>query len=248
MEFAMICLLAAGLSGGFINGLAGFGTGLFALGWLLQVMPPQQAVAIVVLVSVMISMPGVWKVRKHIRARRQARFLVPALIGMPLGFGLLQSLDMRMLSLLVAVLMLVYGGYFSLRRTLPHISGNWHSVDLGAGFLGGVLGAMAGLSGAVTSMWIALRPWPKAEQRAALQPFNVVILGIMSIRMWRDGIYDLAALQAMLIVLPASLAASLFGLWCFGKMPEGLYSRILIGLMLVSGVVLMVRTLTVQSL
>ena len=101
MEFAMICLLAAGLSGGFINGLAGFGTGLFALGWLLQVMPPQQAVAIVVLVSVLISMPGVWKVRKHIRARRQARFLVPALIGMPLGFGLLQSLDMRMLSLLV---------------------------------------------------------------------------------------------------------------------------------------------------
>ena len=66
--------------------------------------------------------------------------------------------------------------------------------------------------------------------------------------MWRDGIYDLAALQAMLIVLPASLAGSLFGLWCFGKMPEGLYSRILIGLMLVSGVVLMVRTLTVQSL
>jgi len=55
-------------------------------------------------------------------------------------------------------------------------------------------------------------------------------------------------LQAMLIVLPASLAGSLFGLWCFGKMPEGLYSRILIGLMLVSGVVLMVRTLTVQSL
>ena len=246
MEFEMICLLAAGLSGGFINGLAGFGTGLFALGWLLQVMPPQHAVAIVVLVSVLISMPGVWKVRKHIRARRQARFLVPALIGMPLGFGLLQSLDMRMLSLLVAALMLVYGGYFSLRRTLPLISGNWYSVDVGAGFLGGVLGAMAGLSGAVPSMWIALRPWPKTEQRGALQPFNVVILGIMSILMWRDGIFDRAVLQAMLIILPASLAGSLFGLWCFGKMPEGLYSRILIGLMLVSGVVLMARTLAVQ--
>ena len=52
MEFTIICLVAAGLSGGFINGLAGFGTGLFALGWLLQVMPPQQAVAIVVLVTV----------------------------------------------------------------------------------------------------------------------------------------------------------------------------------------------------
>ena len=246
MEFAIICLVAAGLSGGFINGLAGFGTGLFALGWLLQVMPPQQAVAIVVLVTVLISIPGVWKVRKHIRAERQVRFLVPALFGMPLGFGLLQSLDMRMLSLLVAALMLVYGGYFSLQRNLPVISGNWHSVDVGVGFLGGVLGAMSGLSGAVPSMWIALRPWPKIEQRGALQPFNILILGIMSILMWREGIFDMTVLQAMLIVLPASLAGSLFGLWCFGKMPEGLYSRILIGLTLVAGVVLMAHTLAVQ--
>ena len=246
MEFTIICLVAAGLSGGFINGLAGFGTGLFALGWLLQVMPPQQAVAIVVLVTVLISMPGVWKVRKHIRAERQVRFLVPALIGMPLGFGLLQSLDMRMLSLLVAALMLVYGGYFSLQRNLPVISGNWHLVDVGAGFLGGVLGAMSGLSGAVPSMWIALRPWPKIEQRGALQPFNTLILGIMSILMWREGIFDMTVLQAMLIVLPASLAGSLLGLWCFGKMPEGLYSRILIGLTLVAGVVLMAHTLAVQ--
>ena len=74
MEFAIICLVAAGLSGGFINGLAGFGTGLFALGWLLQVMPQQQAVAIVVLVTVLISMPGVWKVRKHIRRSDRSGF------------------------------------------------------------------------------------------------------------------------------------------------------------------------------
>ena len=66
MEFALTCLIAAGLSGGFVNGLAGFGTGLFALGWLLQVMPPQEAVAIVVACSVLVSLPGVCKVRRHI--------------------------------------------------------------------------------------------------------------------------------------------------------------------------------------
>ena len=59
MEFALICMIAAGLSGGFINGLAGFGTGLFALGWLLQVLPPHEAVAIVVACSVLVSLPGV---------------------------------------------------------------------------------------------------------------------------------------------------------------------------------------------
>ena len=87
MEFALICLIAAGLSGGFVNGLAGFGTGLFALGWLLQVMPPHEAVAIVVACSVLVSLPGVWKVRRHVSLARQARFLLPALLGMPLVPG-----------------------------------------------------------------------------------------------------------------------------------------------------------------
>ena len=247
MEFALICLIAAGLSGGFVNGLAGFGTGLFALGWLLQVMSPQAAIAVVVFVSVIVSLPGIWKVRAHISARRQIRFLVPALVGMPLGYGLLQELDVDVLSMLVAVLMLAYGGYFSLRQTLPAITGNWYSVDAGVGFLGGILGAMAGLSGALPSMWIALRPWPKEEQRAALQPFNMVILGIVAIVLWRDGVFDLMVLNALLIVLPTSLAGSLFGLWCFGKIPEGGYTKLIIGLLVVSGVILLANNLLVYA-
>ena len=243
MEFALICLIAAGLSGGFVNGLAGFGTGLFALGWLLQVMPPQEAVAIVVACSVLVSLPGVWKVRRHISLALQARFLLPALLGMPLGTGLLQLLDVRLLSMLVATLMLVYGSYFSLRRDLPAIKGNWYSGDAGVGFLGGIMGGMAGLSGAVPSMWIALRPWSKGQQRAALQPFNVVMLGIVGVLLWQDGVFDAAVTKAFLIVLPASLAGSLFGLWCFGKIPEGVYSRILIGLMFLSGVILLFHTI-----
>ena len=246
MEFALICLIAAGLSGGFVNGLAGFGTGLFALGWLLQVMPPQEAVAIVVACSVLVSLPGVWKVRRHISLARQARFLLPALLGMPLGTGLLQLLDVRLLSMLVATLMLVYGSYFSLRRDLPAIKGNWYSGDAGVGFLGGIMGGMAGLSGAVPSMWIALRPWSKGQQRAALQPFNVVILGIVGVLLWQDGVFDAAVKKAFLIVLPASLAGSLFGLWCFGKIPEGVYSRILIGLMFLSGAILLFHTIFIK--
>ena len=43
----LIYLLLAGLAGGFINGLAGFGTALFALGFLLQILPPLEAVGLV---------------------------------------------------------------------------------------------------------------------------------------------------------------------------------------------------------
>ncbi|WP_050526111.1 hypothetical protein [Pseudorhodobacter aquimaris] len=47
-------MFAAGLgaiAGGFINRLAGFGAALLALGLWLQIMPPQQSVAVIVMVS-----------------------------------------------------------------------------------------------------------------------------------------------------------------------------------------------------
>lgn len=43
MEF-YVYLVTGAIAGGFINGLAGFGTALFALGFWLQILPPEQAV------------------------------------------------------------------------------------------------------------------------------------------------------------------------------------------------------------
>ena len=46
-----VFLILGALVGGFVNGLAGFGTALMALGFWLQIMPPLEAVALVVVVS-----------------------------------------------------------------------------------------------------------------------------------------------------------------------------------------------------
>lgn len=51
-SLALLYLLLGAAAGGFINGLAGFGTALFALGFFLNIMSPIQAVAIVFLLSV----------------------------------------------------------------------------------------------------------------------------------------------------------------------------------------------------
>ena len=79
----IVFLLIGAAAGGFINGLAGFGTALFALGWWLQVMPPLQAVALVLVMSVCSGIQGVFLVRHAIQPRRLAQFLVPALFGIP---------------------------------------------------------------------------------------------------------------------------------------------------------------------
>ena len=218
MDMLLVFLLAAGLSGGFVNGLAGFGTALFSLGWLLQVMPPQQAVAIALVCSLVTGVPGVWQVRHSIDRRRLALFILPAFAGIPIGTVLLGLIDTRLLSLLVGGMLLLYGGYFAFRRTLPAIEGNWTLVEAGIGFVGGVLGAMAGLSGALPSMWLALRPWPKAVQRGIMQPFSMVILLVATVLLALEGVFTPQVLYNLALVLPASMFGAVTGLMLFRRL------------------------------
>lgn len=236
-------VIAGAAAGGLINGLAGFGTALFALGFFLTVMPPVQAVAVVVVLSVVTGLQGVWVVRHAIgqNKRRLARFLLPALVGIPLGTLVLTVLDARTLKLVIAVLLLLYGGYFSLRGVLPKFERPTPFWDMAVGFLGGVLGGAASLSGALPMMWCALRPWPKAETRAVLQPFNVVVLGVTAVLLMLKGVYTRDTLISIAVAVPVSVMAAQGGIALFRRLPVEAFRRLLIALTFVSGAVLLLR-------
>nr|AAY82841.1 predicted membrane protein [uncultured bacterium MedeBAC46A06] len=243
MDPILFFLFAAGLTGGFVNGLAGFGTALFSLGWLLQVMPPREAVAIALVCSLVTGVSGVWQVRASIKAGSLALVVGPALVGIPFGFVALNWIDASVLSVFLGGMLLIYGGYFVFRRNLPTIEGRLGFVEGGLGFLGGILGAMAGLSGALLSMWLAMRPWPKAVQRAILQPFNMVILALATAMLALDGGFTMPVLVNLALTLPASLVGAAAGLALFRRLSDAMYRRLLIGLMLASGPSLLIRTM-----
>lgn len=244
---SLALLLAGAAAGGFINGLAGFGTALFALGFWLQAMPPAEAVALAATLSVLSGIQGVWVVRNAIVPRRLAQFLVPALLGLPLGVALLQVIDAALLKGLVGVLLLVYGIWFSL-RAVPRLSVRSPWWDRIVGLLGGALGGMAGLSGALPMLWCVLRGWPKAHTRAVLQPFNVVILALAVVGYATLGQLDEPFFIKLAMALPVTLIAAQCGIALFGRLTEARYTRLLVMLMVVSGVSLLWRTGVYQAL
>ncbi|MEM7061331.1 MAG: sulfite exporter TauE/SafE family protein [Pseudomonadota bacterium] len=240
----VILLLAGAFAGGFINGLAGFGTSLFALGWWLQVMEPRHAVALVLVMSVVSGLQGVVRVRNAIEPRRLAVFLIPALVGIPIGLQILEHIDARTLKLIVAGFLLTYGLYFIWRRSLPSVQGDWPVADGTIGFAGGVLGAIAGLSGALPTMWLSMRDWAKEKTRAVLQPYNVIVLGLAALGLAIDGAFDREVLITIAIAFPVTMIAAQIGLWLFGRLTDLQFRRLLIALMMVSGCVLLARELT----
>ena len=90
MDTAAYALLFFGaLAGGFVSGLAGFGTALMALGIWLYVVPPSIAVPLVLICSVVAqtsTLPSIWRT---IDFRLVWPFLIGGLAGVPIGTQLI---------------------------------------------------------------------------------------------------------------------------------------------------------------
>ena len=235
-EFMTYLVLGA-MAGGFINGMAGTGTALFALGFYLVVLEPQTAVAIVALMSTLVGLQGLWVVRAEIasNATTLPRFILPGLLGVPLGVALLALIDAGTLRLGIAVFLIIYGSYFSFRAALPAFERPTPWIDPLVGLTGGVLGGAAGVSGAVPAMWLSLRPWPKAKTRAVLQPFNVALLITTVVLLAFKGAFDATALRALAITVPVGLIAAQVGIAVFKRLSNDMFRRALIGLTLLMG-------------
>ena len=246
MTYDIFLYLALGaMAGGFINGLAGTGTALFALGFYLVVLEPITAVFIVAFMSVLAGLQGLWIVRAEIlsQPRRLLRFLIPGLCGVSLGVMMLDHINAGTLRLAIGGLLIVYGGYFSMRAALPAFERPTPWLDSLVGLLGGILGGTASVSGALPQMWVSLRPWTKSETRAVLQPFNVAILSTTVVVLAFKGAFDATAQTALLVTVPLGLIAAQIGIAVFRRLSDAGFRRLLILLTLVMGLGIMASEL-----
>ena len=111
MDVSAITIVVLGaLCGGFVTGLAGFGTGLTALGLWLYVVEPVVAAALVVTCSVIAQVQSLHAVRRAVTWRRVWPFLLGGLVGVPLGVAALRLVDPKTLKILLGLLLVGYTG------------------------------------------------------------------------------------------------------------------------------------------
>src|ERR1700761_2545734 len=136
---ALVLLFVGALAGGFVSGLAGFGTGLVALGIWLYVLPPSAAVPLVLICSVVAqtaTFPSMWK---SFDLTLVWPFLIGGLLGVPLGTMLVAHADPVVFKLTVGILLLVFPTalYFSAPMAFEF---GGRIADGIIGFIGGILG------------------------------------------------------------------------------------------------------------
>ena len=247
MGVDVFLLIAAGaLAGGFANGLAGFGTGLFALGWWLAAMPPIDAVVTVVIMSLIGGLQGLYAVRNTIEFRSQVRFLVPASNGILVGYLCLELINIILLKLLVAGFLIMFGGFFAFRKKLPNLKKRYLGVDVFVGFIGGLSGMLTGMSGVILTIGSSFYAWTKAQRRALVQPFNMIVLGTVLILMVGRGLLTPHIWLTVLIALPFSIIGTQSGIFAFRRLSDHHFQRLLIWLIFLSGLVLAGREISAR--
>lgn len=234
-------IIAGAFVGGFVNGLASFGTALFTLGFWLQIMPPLQSVSIIMVISATTGLQGFWVIRKtaYKQRKRIARYLVPGLCGIPIGLFCLNYIEAEWLRNGVGVILIAYGFYVLTKTKMPVLQKDFPKTEIAIGLGGGILGGLASLSGAIPSIWLSLQNWPKNDLRALLQSFNLAILSVSAVSLFFFGAYTPQSLPVLMIALPVSIFAAQLGIICFKRLDEKSFKATLVFLMFISGILIL---------
>ncbi|MDH3668318.1 MAG: sulfite exporter TauE/SafE family protein [Paracoccaceae bacterium] len=240
---AMAFVLAGALVAGFTTGFAGFGTGLVASGLWFHALPAPMVPPLVALASVAAQLMGLVAIRRSFEWRRARPFLIGGVIGLPFGVLVLGLASPELLKLTVGAFLAVYAAGHLLGLARMNI-GNWggQPADGAIGVAGGWLGGFAGLSGALPLVWLQMRGGPSAQQRATYQPFNLIVLSLASLGMAATGSLDQEVATIALLCLPATLGGAWLGVRLYSAVDDTLFRRVVLLLLLVSGVFLVLQS------
>src|SRR5262245_39525655 len=231
-------LLAGALAGGFVNGLTGFGTGLTALPLWLQALEPVLAAQLVSAASIVghvTAIPSIWA---RVDWRRLAPLLAGGLLGVPIGSLLLPHIPLAAFKFAVGAVLIGYSAFMLIAAGRVQLRAGGRGAEGVVGLAAGILGGMAGLSGALPTVWAALKGWPKEERRIVFQAFNMTILSAMLLATVVQGLASTRLLLALALSLPATLVGGRLGAWLYHRLDDRRFDRVVLALLLASGLVL----------
>ena len=227
-------LTGAGLAG-FVSGLVGFAFALVAAPIWLRVLEPLEVIALVVCFGVLTQGYALWNMRRELDLRPSLPFIAGGLVGVPLGVWIVRAIDPHAFQWVIGVFMIVYTGYLLLRPNVGRIRRGGRLADAAIGFLSGVIGGMTGFSGPLVTLWCALRPWNKYEQRQAYQPYLLVMHLATIGSLLAAGSVDARVGELFLIGAPLVVLGLWAGFKLYRRIDDEAYRRVVLWLLLASG-------------
>jgi uncharacterized membrane protein YfcA len=232
--------LLATFAGALVAGLSGFAFGLVAASIWLYILTPLQAATLIIAFGLIVQGYSVWKLRGALDWKRLWPFVLGAALGVPVGVSILTWANPAHVRIGVGIFLVLYSLYALFRPAIKSVTTGGAAADAGIGFLNGVLGGTTGLAGILVTIWCGLRGWPKDVQRTVFQPVAVAIFLMSALSIGAKGAITPEIIKLFLIGLPALFAGTWLGLKLFGRLDEASFRKVVLVLLLASGLVLII--------
>jgi uncharacterized membrane protein YfcA len=235
----LLILLSGAFLGAFVQGATGFGSGLLINAFWLHIMEPTHAIPLNVVTSLFISGVPIYKLRKKLDFSKLKQFAIFGVVGIPIGMYLLVISDPSKLKFSIGILLVIYA-VLMLKISSFSINVNNKSINNLVGFISGIIGGLTALLGIIPVAWFSVQRLPKNTKRGTYEPFIFITSIAAIISFAFAGLYKIEMIFDLLKIIPALLVGSWLGIKIYNKINDNLFRKVVLGLILLSGLFLVI--------
>lgn len=243
MYVELITVIVGALLGAILAGGAGFAFAVVATAFWVHVLPPPQIVLLAAACATVIHAGSIWQFRKEINYRRLMPFLAGALLGVPIGVLALKYTRPDAFRTAAGIIIIGYTLIAAFRPQQFQVKLSKRSgeiSDFAVGWIGGIMGGLITMHGVLPTLWCGIRGWSKSESRSVYQPFifltGLYVIALVGLNVQVDLVQTSFNFLAS---LPALIIGLLIGMRLFSIVSELLFRRAVLGLVFLSGVVML---------
>jgi uncharacterized membrane protein YfcA len=226
-----------------IRSTFGFGEALIAVPLLALRIPVAIAAPVAVLLSITIAAVVVAQDWRKIHVRSTGWLLAPTLVATPLGVLLLTCVYQHLVKGVLAIVIVLFSGYFLLGKRPPELRNDNHGWLLGCGFFAGILGGAYGMNGPPLVVYGAMRRWSPQHFRATLQGYFLPASIVAMTGYWFAGLWVPAVTRYYLISLAVALPAIFLGRIINHRLRGDAFLKYVHGGLVCVGVVLLIQAI-----
>ncbi len=224
-----------------VKGISGFGSGLIAIPLLAFFLPLAVIVPTLGLLSYTGTLYQSLSLRKHVAWRDILPLLPFSLAGIALALWLLVNIETDTLTFALGLFIVTYSLYSLFMKMELRGGRRWAIL---AGSLGGFISAIFGTGGPFYVIYLKLRQLDKTQFRASIAMVFLIDGGARISGYALSGLYVQQALWLVLILVPVLVLAMWVGHRLHHRINQDKFNQIINVLLCVSGIMLMVKTVT----
>jgi uncharacterized membrane protein YfcA len=239
---AAYLILSAGVfAGAVVSGLAGFAFSAVAGAVLLHVLPPTEAVPLMMACSLVPQGAALVALRGTVKWRGNLVLIAGGAIGILPALHLLHHVDAETFRTGFGVFLAAYAAWMLLRPPMPPTRERSDRLrDAVVGFGGGLVGGLTAMPGALPTIWCDLRGMSKDQRRGVVQPYIVAMqLLALLLMLSRNGLSTKAVLD-LTISLPALVAGTVLGVALFDRINDALFRYVVLAVLLIAGLAFLI--------